>query len=640
MPQRLQPFLHDVITTFAAPTQVLAARTGDVRGLIGGPTAQGVLHADVRVLSDVVVRVDGRSPEHISTRTGADVATFTSVVRQFGAEAHGEAADRVARLDRERRVSPGVITESVILTSAMTAPIACTLEIALRSDFAPIEQIRVGDGGPLVAFPQPDGDFLTWSNSEVSASVAAPGADVVLADDGETLVLRWALTIPARDSVAVGWSAQISDTGGAVTAAEGAGLDVPAIVTETVDAVAQRGLTDRRLSPWLEQALADLNSLRMATVTSPEEPFFAAGSPWFLTLFGRDSIWTARLLLPVDLDHAASTLRTLAALQGTKTDEVTAEEPGKIIHELRRGESAYADMTLPPLYYGTIDATPLWISLLHDAWRAGLPDDQVTPLLPHLTAALSWMADHGDADGDGFLEYLDRSGRGLSNQGWKDSNDSVRFTTGEIADGPVALCEVQGYAYAAAVAGAELLDAFHIDGGERWRSWAADLAARFRASFWCERDGERFPALALDGAKQRVDSVTSNIGHLLGTGILNDEESAIVARRVTAGDLDSGLGLRTMSDRDAGYSPLSYHCGSVWPHDTAIVIDGLVRAGHIDLTDGLVEGLLRSSVVFEQRLPELWSGEGPAGVPYPTACRPQAWSAAAAVTVTRALLAR
>jgi glycogen debranching enzyme len=186
------------------------------------------------------------------------------------------------------------------------------------------------------------------------------------------------------------------------------------------------------------------------------------------------------------------------------------------------------------------------------------------------------------------------------------------------------------------MAGARLLDAFGRPGADSYMSWAAELAVRFRAKFWCGSGDDRYPALALDGAKDQVDSLTSNIGHLLGTGILNAEEELLIARRVASPALDSGLGLRTMAVTDAGYDPLSYHCGSVWPHDTAIVIAGLVRAGLAQYAGGLIEGLLGASVAFEQRLPELWSGEG-RPVPYPTACRPQAWSAAAAVVVAHAV---
>ena len=374
----------------------------------------------------------------------------------------------------------------------------------------------------------------------------------------------------------------------------------------------------------------------MARPTAPEDVFYAAGAPWYLTLFGRDSLWAARLVLPLDLTPARGTLRTLAALQGTVVDEERAEQPGKIMHELRRGAFELGSMSLPPLYYGTIDATPLWVCLLHDAWRAGLPEEDVVALLPALEAALGWLLEHFDADGDGFGEYRDATGRGLANQGWKDSRDSVRFADGRVAEGPVALCEVQGYAHEAARSGAALLDAFGRPGAERLRSWAADLAIRFRSTFWCGTGAERYPALALDGQKRRVDALTSNIGHLLGTGLLEAEEELLIARRLASPALDSGLGLRTMSAEDAGYSPLSYHCGSVWPHDTAIAVAGLARAGLTEHAAGLVEGLLRASVAFDQRLPELWSGEG-RPVPYPASCRPQAWSAAAAVVVAQVL---
>jgi glycogen debranching enzyme len=390
-------------------------------------------------------------------------------------------------------------------------------------------------------------------------------------------------------------------------------------------------VSDDRLRRWLRRSLQDLDVLQMATPETPEDVFFAAGAPWYLTLFGRDSLWTARMVLPLNVAPARGTLRTLARLQGRQHDVTTAEEPGKIMHELRRAAFELGELSLPPLYYGTIDATPLWICLLHDTWRAGLDRADVVELLPALQRALGWLTGH-----DGFLSYVDASGRGLANQGWKDSRDAVRFHDGRSAEGPMALCEVQGYAYEAATSGAALLDAFDLPGGDKTRRWAEQLRRRFRAGFWCGSGEDRFPALALDGDGQRVDSLTSNIGHLLGTGLLDPAEEELVARRIAGPELDSGLGLRTMSSGDVGYAPLSYHCGSVWPHDTAVVIRGLYRSGLGGYADGLIEGLLNASVAFDQGLPELWSGEG-RPVPYPSACRPQAWSAAAAVVVAGVL---
>ena len=501
--------------------------------------------------------------------------------------------------------------------------------VVLSSDFAPLESIRLGKPGPPLPFPVPIGDHFGWVHEEVALSLVAQGADVLLSEDRCRLTLHWRAQVPARSQASLRWRLSVQDAAAVVVAPSSPPLKItnPGTITAT---------SDHRLRPWLTRSLEDLSRLWMATRDAPEDGFFAAGAPWYLTLFGRDSIWTARMLLPVDLEPARGTLRTLARRQGSRVDLKSAEEPGKILHELRRTTVHLGSTWFPPVYYGTIDATPLWICLLHDAWQAGLPGEEVAKLLPALEPALKWLIECGDSDGDGFLEYHDRSGHGLVNQGWKDSGDAMRFHDGRTADGPMALCEVQGYAYEAARGGADLLDAFGRPGAEDYRSWASQLAVRFRASFWCGPGDDRYPALALDGAKHQVDSLSSNIGHLLGTGILNADEELLIARRVASPALDSGLGLRTMAATDAGYAPLSYHCGSVWPHDTAIVIAGLVRAGLADYARGLIEGLLRASVAFEQRLPELWSGEG-RPVPYPVACRPQAWSAASAIVVAHAL---
>ena len=322
----------------------------------------------------------------------------------------------------------------------------------------------------------------------------------------------------------------------------------------------------------------------------------------------------------------------------------TAEQPGKIMHELRRGtlELPNQGISLPPLYYGTVDATPLWICLLADAREAGLPDDELLPLLPHLEAALAWMRDYGDSDGDGLLEYVDATGRGLSNQGWKDSGDSIQWRDGRLADGPIALCEVQGYAYEAAIRGGAIsARRSALDGDEWTRLGGPPLGPLPRVVLDSTDAAGAYPAVALDAEKRPVDTVTSNIGHLLGTGLLDAPERSLVARRLVSPELNSGFGLRTMSTDSAGYWPLSYHGGSVWTHDTAIAISGLTRDGFRREAAELSEGLLRAAVAFDYRMPELHSGDAatdaPRPVPYPAACRPQAWSAAAAIAVLEAL---
>jgi hypothetical protein len=645
MSQSRQPYVHDLATVFAAPTQVLSRRDGGIAvSADDPPNAQGVIHADVRVLSRATVTVDGQPGEHLATEMWAAEAVFTAVLPHVGVGL-GATNDPQIRLDRRRAVEPGLVTETLTLSSVIPADVDVLVAVDLATDAAPMETIRAGlPPMPRPFAAEPVGDELSWSQGDIMATILAPGAELALSPTGCELTVSWPVTVPAGGHAAMTWQLAITDLGGAVIASNAPPLVLPQAGKPASRAgdhrlrpavMPARRPGDHRLRPWLEHSIDDLNGLRLANPDAPDDTFFGAGVPWYLTLFGRDSIWAARMLLPIDVEPARGTLRTLARWQGTQFDSAAAEQPGKILHELRRGQFNIADLSLPPAYYGTIDATPLWVCLLHDAWRAGLPDAEVAELLPALESALGWLIDYGDADGDGFLEYRDTAG-GLANQGWKDSADSVRFADGRIAQGSIALCEVQGYAYEAAMSGSAVLDALGLSGGDRYRRWAADLADCFRTAFWCGEGDDRFPAMALDSKKQKVDSLTSNIGHLLGTGILNHHEELLVARRVSSDALDSGLGLRTMSAKDGGYSPLSYHCGSVWPHDTAIVIAGLHKAGLAGYAGGLIEGLLRASVAFEQRLPELWSGEG-RPVPYPTACRPQAWSAAAAVVVAEAL---
>ena len=629
MPQPRQPFLHDLVPLIAAPTQIWSDRVGDIDP---GHGAHGVLHADVRMLSALELRVDGEPAEHLATATSLDDVHFSYLLR--GLDQLPVAADPALRLDRRRRVRPGLVEEKLRVTSVLAEPIQLGLSLRFAADLAPVEAIKVGDLRPARALTG-TGHGGSWTDGTVTATLtadASPDSDApVVAVGADDLTVSWTISVPARGVATVGWQVALADTGGVVRAAR-PGAPVAELIERGLALAGPAVAADRRLGPWVEQAFADLAGLRMTTTDDPEHPFYAAGAPWYFTLFGRDSILSARMMLAVDPAMAAGTLVTLARLQGTKVDPAAAEQPGKIMHELRRGTFAFGDITLPPLYYGSVDATPLWICLLHDLWKSGGDEGVVAGLVPALQRALEWLITYGDADGDGFLEYLDPTGHGLANQGWKDSSDAVRFADGRQADGPIALCEVQGYAYEAATVGAELLEAFDRPGGEQYRSWAGELARRFRDEFWCDRDGRRFPALALDGRKQPVDSLTSNIGHLLGTGLLSTEEELVVAELVSGPELDSGLGLRTLAATDGGYSPLSYHCGSVWPHDTAVVIAGLVRSGLTSSALGLVDGLLEASVAFGGRLPELWSGEG-RPVPYPMACRPQAWSAAAVVPV-------
>ena len=298
---------------------------------------------------------------------------------------------------------------------------------------------------------------------------------------------------------------------------------------------------------------------------------------------------------------------------------------------------------LSPRYYGTVDATPLWISLLHDAWRAGMPPDDVAALAPNLDAAVAWLRAAVAADPRGFLAYHDKTGHALANQGWKDSGDAIRWADGSQAVGPIALCEVQGFAARAARQAAELLDALGRDGAADLRSWADEIAERFRAAFWVtdRATGARYPALALDAQGHAVDGMASNMGHLLGTGILDSDEQRAVVDCLMDPSMFSGFGIRTLSTTNGGYWPMRYHAGTVWPHDTAMIITGMLADGFADEARTVAEGLLAAAASFDWRLPELFAGvarnESTRAIPYPAACHPQAWSAAAAVVVALAL---
>ena len=619
MNQRLQPLLHDQTVILRAPTQAWSSATGT----IGERAIQGLYVSDVRILSALSVTVGGAAGEHLSTiARGADTAVFVSLLRHLD----DDWADPRVRLVHTRSVSTGGARETVRLESTLREPVTTSVEIALSSDLADMDDVKAGIAPRQVSITL-DGGRAAWGSEGVHASLTARGAELETSDG--VLHVRWKVVIPAKGSVEVALELAASDDHAVVAgASSAASWQLPAVSG-----------ADDRLARWVGQALTDLDALRLVTVARPGEEFLAAGAPWFFTLFGRDSLWAARFMLPLGTGIAASTLRVLAGLQGATGVAATAEQPGKIMHELRRGTLSIPaeGVELPPLYYGTVDATPLWVCLLHDAWRWGLPDDEVRALLPHLERALEWMRDFGDADGDGLLEYVDETGHGLANQGWKDSGDSVQWRDGTLAEGPIALCEVQAYAFEAATHGADLLEHFGQGDPAAWRDWAARLKRRFDESFWIEDAAGAYPAIALDAHKKPVDSVTSNLGHLLGTGLLDATQGALVARRLVGVDLDSGFGLRTMSTTSAGYWPLSYHGGSVWTHDTAIAIAGLVRAGHQAEAGSLIGGLLAAASAFDYRMPELHSGDSRAEfevpVPYPAACRPQAWSAAAAVSV-------
>ncbi len=398
---------------------------------------------------------------------------------------------------------------------------------------------------------------------------------------------------------------------------------------------------DEGFDSVVARSLEDLGSLRIFDPDFPDRSVIAAGAPWFMTVFGRDSLWTSYMALIADPELARGVLMTLARFQGSEVDPRKDEEPGKILHEMRFGDSASLSLGGGSVYYGSVDATPLFVMMLGELRKWGLATELVDELLPHADRALEWIENYGDRDGDGFVEYLRSTDRGLANQGWKDSFDGIRYASGEIASAPIALCEVQAYTYGAYLARAHFAnEAQDLVSAEKYISAAERLKKEFNEKFWLEEQG--WYAIGLDANKKPIDSLTSNIGHCLWSGIIDQEKAEIVASKLLSKEMYTGWGIRTLASSMGGYNPVSYHCGSVWPHDNAIIAAGLNRYGFVEQSHKIIAGLLEAAQADGGRLPELFSGldrdDCSVLVGYPTSCSPQAWASAAPLLALRILL--
>ena len=669
-----QPYLHDLVGVFHAPFQAWSQPCGQMTG----DGAEGIYLGDTRVVSTlrctaVGSEADGSPAGVALTPLATEVRSAREIRFRDVVTVPDGPGEPLLVLHRIRTAGRDGIREELRLVSDDHLPHRVRLRLGLVTDGASMSQVkdphllaRAGDIRPAATV---EGRAADGSGGAASWPIGADGGAARLelgagasALAAEGPVVNWSIDLEvAPHGTAQGsWELRLTDPSvpfvapettwaTCPTSAEGVGTSgaTPSAHPSAAAPPAHPSSTSpevRAAAHLLDRSLSDLDALRLQVPGEPAQQFLAAGAPWFFTLFGRDSLIAASLALPVDRDLALSTLRTLASRQGTRVDVTTAEQPGKILHEVRAAGMAMGETHLPPVYYGTIDATPLWIELLHETRVAGLPDAELEELRPCLEAAATWLLEHADADGDGLLEYLDESGQGLANQGWKDSGDSIRFADGSLASGSIALAEVQSYAYAAALHAADLLEGTTDASSElpsRLRTWAARLRERFQAQFWCEDELGPFIALALDGDKRPVDGVASNMGHLLGTGILDTEQERIVVDRLLHPSMFSGYGIRTLATTNRGYGPLRYHGGSVWTHDTGVILRGMLRSGFDTEARVLARGILRAADGFAQRLPELFSGastdEVLVPVPYPASCRPQAWAAASAVPVAQAL---
>lgn len=385
-----------------------------------------------------------------------------------------------------------------------------------------------------------------------------------------------------------------------------------------------------------------ISDIRALLTKTPEGEIFHAGIPWYVAPFGRDSLITALEILSLSTRPARGVLEFLTAYQGREVNLWRDEEPGKILHELRRGELARTKEIPHTPYYGSVDSTPLYLMLASEYYRWTGDAEFIESIWPNLIAALDWIDKFGDKDGDGFLEYLRRSERGLINQGWKDSWNAVAHADGRLAEPPIALCEVQGYVYAAKIGMAEVAqDLGKKELADRLLSEASELKERFNEVFWMPK--ERFYAMALDGHKRHVETISSNPGHCLWTKIVAEEMAERAMDRLLKSDMFSGWGVRTISKMAKSYNPMSYHNGSVWPHDNAILIAGAKRYGFSDAVIALSSALFDAAIHHTYyRLPELFCGFTRRGTSWPikysVACSPQAWSVGAVFLLLQAIL--
>ncbi|KRC92418.1 hypothetical protein ASE25_03510 [Terrabacter sp. Root85] len=635
-----QPWLHELSIVVDGNATVLSDRSGDV--LPG--TSQGLYVDDRRILGTLRLEVAGETPDFVAERASGAAADYAAAARGLG----NPGPDPTVEVLRSRRLlgsGTRTLTEHVAITSRAAQTVLAPLRLVVAGDGLDIGAVKSGhlSGPATAATATADGLVLTddWHRTTVALEELPPGATVAVrpGDDGSVALETTLVVEPGHTT-----SACLRITTERLQAsAFDADPGSDALAWDDVRVTAQ----DHRLARTVERGLDDLRHLVLRDPASPQHVFAAAGTPWYLTLFGRDSLWTARLLLPFGTDLAEGTLHTLARRQGTTHDPVTGEAPGKIPHELRRHvhRDTTTGMTLPQVYYGTVDATALWVCLLAEACDWGLPPERARTLLPALRAAVAWLIGDGQPDDDGLLKYLDTSGTGLANQGWKDSGDSIRWRDGTVADAPIALVEAQAYAVEALRAAARLHRSLGDDDTEAateaaTEADAADAAAtalegRLRARFWVDTDAGHHLALALDGAGQAVDGLGSNMGHVLGTSALTPAEAASVAATVTSRELLDDFGVRTFGTGNGGFNPIGYHTGSIWTHDTAITAIGLSREGFGAEASEVARTLLASAEAFSYRWPELYSGLALAGAPtpYPASCRPQAWSAASAVAL-------
>ncbi|HEY6348002.1 MAG TPA: glycogen debranching N-terminal domain-containing protein [Candidatus Angelobacter sp.] len=634
--QNAEPRKVNNLTLIDGKTFLSTTFSGDI--MPPGAPDVGFFHDDTRFLSRLELRVGGYRTVVLSSSTEQTFAAQIELTTGKNTLRDSyEIPENTVHIRREQLLSEGILYDYLTFENFNFTELELLIELVYEADFMDVFQVRG------VAREKPGHYYQPVANRD-SLVFHYCGRDGIAR---ETLVhlsphseevngttALWKVKLPPFKRFQI--HTTISTLVETKRPSTGR-MDFAHSLRVRRDAFAQWGSdstrfesSNRIFDQMINTCVGDLHALQ---IPDGREHIIAAGIPWFATMFGRDSIIAAYQSLLLNPSLASETLRVLARYQGREKDDWRDEEPGKILHEHREGEMTRAREMPFGAYYGSVDATPLWLILLSETFNWTADEHLVRDMLPHAHRALDWIDNCGDLDGDGFVEFLRRSPRGLANQGWKDSWDANLHRDGKVAEPPIALCEVQGYVYEAKYRMASLMRSFgETLAADRLKKDAAELARRFDRAFWMPQRG--FYAMALDRDKKQLQVISSNPGHLLFTRILPQERARAVVQRFMQPDMFSGWGWRTMSRDERVFNPLSYHRGSIWPHDNSIAAHGMALYEFRDAALTGFTGLAQAALNFrDYRLPELFCGiqrrEQDEPVQYPVSCSPQAWASGA-----------
>jgi glycogen debranching enzyme len=635
--------MADLVSILDGNTFVVSDTRGDIEASSTDPT--GLFSFDTRFLSKWVLTVDGQRLNALSTD---DLNYFEA--RFFLVPGTGTVyVDSKLSVIRKRAVAEGFNEELTILNHD-DKPVELTVRIDAGNDFADLFEVKdaLDKQGKYQTRVDPERLVLSYVRETYERGTAISSTKQARIDEG-------GLSFDVRIEPGGSWTTELDVTTTLLASGQSRALPkvrnigrnakttMQADLARWLDAAPRLECDSETLGLTYKRSLVDLAALRFSPLTAGRRSLPAAGLPWFMTMFGRDSIFTSLQALPFVPELAATTLRELGMRQGTRVDDFREEEPGRILHEMRYGEmTAFEERPHSP-YYGCADATPLFVVLL-DEYEQWTGDRKLVRAFEReARAAIAWIGDYADRQNNGYVSYKRKNEEtGLENQCWKDSWDSISYSDGRLAGFPRATCELQGYAYDAQMRAARLARVVWKDPAyaEALEKRAADLKRRFNRDFWIESEG--YFALALDADGAQVDSLTSNNGHLLWSGIVDKSKAKSVVQHLLGPRLFSGWGIRTLAEEEGRYNPIGYHVGTVWPFDNSFIAWGLRRYGYGREAAQVAAGILDAAEYFQGRLPEAFGGYDRSltkyPVQYPTACSPQAWSTGAPLLFLRTML--